>query len=87
MGANIPQIVGMIIRNYLWLALIAALIAFPVAYYFMNNWLKVFSYHPGLSVVPFIVSAFLIVLTAVLTAMYHSTRAALANPAKSLRTE
>ena len=87
MGASMPQIVGMITRNYLWLALIAALIAFPVAYYFMNNWLKVFSYNPGLSVVPFIVSAFLIVLTAVLTAMYHSTRAALANPAKSLRTE
>ena len=87
MGASIPQIVSMITQNYLWLALIAALIAFPVAYYFMNNWLKVFSYNPGLSVIPFVVSAFVIVLTAVLTATFHSTRAALANPAKSLRTE
>ena len=87
MGASIPGIVGMITRNYLWLALIAALIAFPVAYYFMNSWLKVFSYNPGLSVMPFLVSAFLIVLTAVLTATFHSTRAALSNPAKNLRTE
>ena len=87
MGASIPQIVSMITQNYLWLALVAALIAFPVAYYFMNNWLKVFSYNPGLSVIPFVVSAFVIVLTAVLTATFHSTRAALANPAKSLRTE
>ncbi len=87
MGASIPQIVSLITRNYLWLALIAALIAFPVAYYFMSNWLKVFSYNPGLSVVPFIVSALLIILTAVLTAAYHSTMAALANPAESLRTE
>jgi putative ABC transport system permease protein len=37
MGASIAQIVSMITRNYLWLALIAALIAFPVAYYFMNK--------------------------------------------------
>lgn len=87
MGASIPQIVNMITRNYLWLALIAAVIAFPVAYYFMHNWLNVFSYSAGLSVLPFILSAFLIVLTAVLTAMYHSTRAALASPAKNLRTE
>ncbi len=87
MGASIPQIVNMITRNYLWLALIAAAVAFPIAYYFMNNWLKLFSYNPGLSVIPFIVSALLIVLTAVLTAMFHSVRAAVSNPAKSLRTE
>lgn len=87
MGASIPQIVSMITRNYLWLALIAAAIAFPVAYYFMNGWLKVFSYNAGLSVIPFIVSALVIVLTAVLTATFHSTRAALAKPAKNLRTE
>ena len=87
MGASIPQIVSLVTTNYLWLALIAAAIAFPVAYYFMHNWLQVFSYNPGLSVVPFVVSAFLIVLTAVLTALFHSTRAALTNPAKSLRTE
>ncbi len=87
MGASITQIVSMITRNYLWLALIAAVIAFPVAYYFMQGWLQVFSYNAGLSVIPFVVSAFVIVLTAVLTAMFHSTRAALAKPAKSLRTE
>jgi putative ABC transport system permease protein len=87
MGASIIQIVTMITRNYLWLALIATLIAFPVAYYFMSNWLKVFSYYAGLSVIPFIVSALLIVMTAVLTAMFHSAKAALAKPAKNLRSE
>ncbi len=87
MGATIPQIVGMIIRNYLWLALIAALIAFPVAWYFMNSWLKIFSYSAGLSVTPFIISALVIILTAILTVTYHSTKAALANPAENLRME
>ena len=87
MGASIAQIVSLITRNYLWLAFIAAVIAFPVAYYFMNNWLKVFPYNAGLSVIPFIVSALAIVLTATLTATFHSTKAALAKPAESLRTE
>jgi len=87
MGASIVQIVTLTTRNYLWLALIASLIAFPVAYYFMSNWLKVFSYSAGLSVIPFIVSALLIVLTAVLTVFFYSTKAALANPAVNLRTE
>lgn len=87
MGASIVQIVTLTTRNYLWLALIASLIAFPVAYYFMSNWLKVFTYNTGLSIIPFIVSAMLIVLTAVLTVFFYSTKAALANPAVNLRTE
>ena len=87
MGASIAQVVTMITKNYLWLALIATVIAFPVAYYFMNNWLNIFPYNTGLSVIPFIISAIIIVVTASATAMFHSAKAALANPAKSLRTE
>jgi len=81
------EVVGMITRNYLWLALIAAVIAFPVAWYFMNKWLQVFSYNPGLSIVPFAASAIFIIATAVATAGFHSAKAALTKPANSLRTE
>ena len=87
MGASISQIVSLITVNYLWLALIAACIAFPIAYYFMSKWLQVFPYNEGLSVIPFIVSGFVIVLTSVLTVMFHSTKAALAKPADNLRNE
>jgi len=87
MGASIVQIVTMIARNYLWLALISALIAFPVAWYFMNNWLKIFPYNTGLSLFPFLVSAIVIVVTASATAMFYSAKAALSNPAQNLRTE
>src|SRR5829696_803056 len=87
MGASIIQVVTMITKSYLWLALISAFIAFPVAWYFMNNWLHIFPYNTGLSIFPFIISAFVIVITAATTAMFHSARAALINPAKSLRTE
>src|SRR5919112_5569162 len=64
MGATIIQVVTMITKNYLWLALISALIAFPVAWYFMHNWLNIFPYNTGLSILPFIISALVIVITA-----------------------
>lgn len=87
LGASTASVVTMITKNYLWLSLIAAVIAFPVAWYFMHQWLKVFSYHDGLSAVPFILSAFVIVITASATAMFHSAKAALTKPSKILKTE
>jgi putative ABC transport system permease protein len=87
MGASIMQVVGLTTRNYLWLALISAFIAFPVAWYFMNNWLKIFPYNTGLSLLPFVVSAIAILITASATATFYSARAALNNPANNLRTE
>lgn len=87
MGASILQVVSLTTKNYLWLALISALIAFPVAWYFMNKWLKVFPYNAGLSFVPFLISALVIVVTASATAVFYAARAALANPANNLRSE
>lgn len=87
LGASVGQIITLITRNYFWLALIAAAIAFPVAYYFMRNWMKGFSYSPGISALPFIVSAMVIILTAILTATFHSAKAALSKPSKNLRSE
>ncbi|HEY2348498.1 MAG TPA: ABC transporter permease, partial [Puia sp.] len=84
LGASITQVVTLITRNYLWLSLIAACIAFPVAWYFMSNWLKLFPYNEGLSAIPFILSALVIVTTAAITSAYYSTRAALTSPATTL---
>ncbi len=87
LGASITEVVTMITKNYLWLALIAAAIAFPTAWYFMSKWLKIFPYNAGLSLIPFAVSALVILVTAVATAGFHSARAAIARPVTSLRTE
>jgi hypothetical protein len=53
----------------------------------MNNWLHIFPYNAGLSAIPFILSALVIVITAATTATYHSAKAALTSPAKILKTE
>ena len=87
MGASIAKVVAMITKSYLWLALISVFIAFPLAWYFMSTWLKAFPYNDGLSIYAFVLSAIAIVLVSGATAMFHSARAALTNPAKNLRTE
>lgn len=87
MGASILQVVTMITQSYIWLALISVIVAFPIAWYFMNNWLKAFPYNAGLSVYAFILSAIAIVIVSSATAMFHSAKAALTNPANNLRTE
>jgi len=87
LGASTMEVVKLVTKNYLWLALIAAAIAFPVAWYFMSKWLKIFPYNIGLSVIPFALSALIILITAVATASFHSAKAALTKPVKSLRTE
>jgi putative ABC transport system permease protein len=53
----------------------------------MRNWMKVFSYSLGISVIPFIFSALLIIIIAILTATFHSAKAAISNPSKNLRLE
>jgi putative ABC transport system permease protein len=87
LGASVGEVVTMVTKNYLWLTLIAALIAFPIAWYFMNKWLQIFSYNTGLSLIPFAVSAIVILITALATASFHSVKAALTKPVKNLRTE
>ncbi|HVX50832.1 MAG TPA: ABC transporter permease [Chitinophagaceae bacterium] len=87
MGAGIMQLVPLIIRNFMYLVGISCFIAFPVAYWFMHKWLGLFSYNTGLGVMPFILAALSVLLITMLTVIFHTLKAALANPAKSLRTE
>ncbi|MEP7141915.1 MAG: ABC transporter permease [Ferruginibacter sp.] len=87
MGAGLVQLVPLITTNFVLLVGIACVVAFPVAYLFMDKWLKIFPYNTGLSVMPFLLSAFTVLLITLLTVIFHTVKAAVANPAKSLRTE
>ena len=87
MGANTGQIIPLITRNFILLVGLSCFIAFPVAWYFMDKWLKIFPYNTGLSAMPFILSAVAVLLITLLTVIFHTMKAALANPVRSLRTE
>ena len=56
MGANVSQLVPLITRNFIALVGLSCLIAFPVAWYFMSNWLQIFPYNTGLGPMPFLLS-------------------------------
>jgi putative ABC transport system permease protein len=87
MGAGLAQIVPLITRNFIFLVGISCLVAFPIAYLFMDKWLKIFPYNTGLKLAPFLLSALTVLLITMLTVIFHTVRAAVANPAKSLRSD
>jgi putative ABC transport system permease protein len=87
LGSSVPQIVGLLSKDFLKLILISFLIAFPLGYYVMNNWLADFEYRTEMHWWVFIVAGFVTVIIAFFTISYRSIQAALMNPVKSLKSE
>jgi len=87
LGAGMAEIIPLITRNFIFLVGISCLFAFPVAYFFMHKWLTIFPYNTGLSVIPFLLSALSVLVITMLTVLFHTMKAALANPSQSLRSE
>ena len=87
LGASAPGIVGLFLKEYGWIMLIANAVAWPLAYWFMTNWLAGYAYHTPLTWLPFVsVGAGLALLTGVVVSV-QVIKAALMNPVGSLRSE
>jgi putative ABC transport system permease protein len=87
LGASVPKIVTMLSKEFTKWVLIANIIAWPVAYYFMDKWLQNFAYRTGLKIGTFLLSGTLAFMIALLTVSYQTIKAASANPVDSLRYE
>jgi putative ABC transport system permease protein len=87
LGASVQSIVALLSKEFLKLTLIAALIAFPIAWWWMNKWLEDFAYRINISWTIFLVAGASVLLVALLTVSFQAIKAAIANPVKSLRTE
>ena len=87
LGATVSNIVSMLSKDFLKLVLIASLIAFPVAWWFMNKWLEDFAYRIHISWWVFVLASFVSIFIAIITVSFQAIKAALANPVKNLRTE
>ncbi len=87
LGASITGIVAMLSKDFAKLVLIASVIAFPVAWWAMNKWLQSFAYRIHIGWWVFVVAGVAAILIALLTVSFQAIKAAVANPAKSLRTE
>ncbi len=87
LGANVGRIVTLLSKDFLKLVVIAAILAFPIAWISMNNWLKDFAFRVSIEWWVFIVAGLLASVIAVLTVSIHAVKAANANPVNSLRSE
>jgi len=86
-GASVSNIAAMLSKDFLKLVLIAILIAFPLAWWAMNQWLRDFAYRIDIGADVFAIAGVAMLFITLLTISFQAIKAAIANPVKSLRTE
>ena len=87
LGATVFQITTLITKDYIKLILYAGVVAVPLAYFLLRSWLNDYAFHIDIGIWFFLLPLLLILSIALLTVLYQSIKAAIANPVKSLRTE
>lgn len=86
-GANVGSIVSMLSKDFLKLVTISLIIAFPVSWWLMSNWLQGFAYRVSFTPSIFLITALCVIVITFFTISFQSIKAAIANPVNSLRTE
>ncbi len=87
LGASVSEIVALLSKDFLKLVILSLVLASPIAWYFMSNWLNDFAYRINLSFWIFLLAGSMALLIAFITISFQSIRAAIANPVTSLRSE
>ncbi|MHA4810990.1 ABC transporter permease [Flavitalea flava] len=87
LGASLKDLLVLLTKDFVRLVLLANLIAWPLGWLIMNNWLKDFAYRIHISWLVFLLSGLTALLIALSTISFKAFKAALANPVKSLKTE
>jgi putative ABC transport system permease protein len=87
LGASVRGLSALLSKDFLKLVLVSCMLAFPLAWYFMNKWLEDYQYRISISWWMFVLPALLAVTIALVTVSFQAVKAAVANPVKSLRTE
>jgi len=87
LGATIAQVWLLLSKDFILLVLISCLIASPIAYYFLQNWLLKYDYRISIGPGVFVVSALLAITITLITISFQAVKAALMNPVRSLKSE
>jgi len=87
LGASVQGITASLLKEFVKPVLIGAVIATPITWYAMNQWLEDFAYRIKIDISVFVLTTFLVLVLAVLTMSIQSVRAAMENPVRSLRAE
>ncbi|MGN6213079.1 ABC transporter permease [Parafilimonas sp.] len=87
LGASVAGLTGLLAKEFLQLVTVSCIIAFPIAWWFMHNWLQDYAYRTTIQWWMFALAGLIALLIALITVSFQSIKAALANPVKSLRAE
>jgi len=87
LGASVPGIAVLLSKNFLKLVIIANIIAWPISYLVMKNWLQNFAYRTNVSLWTFMLTGALSLCIALLTVSYQSVKASLSNPVNAIKYE
>lgn len=87
LGASVPNIWRLLSKEFVLLVLLSCVLAAPIAWYYLDNWLSNYDYRIGIKWHVFVLAAAMALLITVLTVSFQAIKAAIANPVKSLRTE
>ncbi len=87
LGASVPNLLFMLSREFTRWVIVANLIAWPVAFYFMQDWLENFAYKTVITWDIFLLAGGVALVISILTVVFQAVRAALANPVEALRYE
>jgi putative ABC transport system permease protein len=87
LGASVSNILILFVREFIWLILVAFVVAAPVAWLAMNAWLNNFAYRIGIGWETFVLAIAVSMAIAAFTISWESLKAAIVNPVKSLRSE
>jgi ABC-type antimicrobial peptide transport system permease subunit len=87
LGASSARLAALLSTDLLKLVGVSCLIAFPVAWWLMSDWLKGYSYRISMKWKLFLIAGGMALLIALITVSFQAIKAAIANPVKSLRTE
>ena len=87
LGASVPHIVSILVKELMILIAVANVIAWPMAYFFMNKWLQNFALRTTFGIWIFIISGSAALCIAIITISFQTVKAAIANPVEALRYE
>jgi ABC-type antimicrobial peptide transport system permease subunit len=87
LGASVTSIISLFLKEFVWIMLIAGIIACPLAWLIMQGWLNDYAYRISITVTPFFISVVALATVTILLITLQTVKAGLENPVKSLRTE
>jgi ABC-type antimicrobial peptide transport system permease subunit len=87
LGASVSEVWLLLSKEFIVLVFISCVVASPIAFYYLQNWLQQYDYRISISPMVFVLAGIVAIVVTIITISFQAIKAAIANPVTSLRTE